>query len=152
MIILKKWKVYLIAIVSTLLVGGLAGFLSMNSMGIYSFINTPPLAPPSWLFPVVWTILYILMGISVAIYFTKTNKVPTIYILQLLVNFIWPLIFFNLQAYFLSFIVILLLIALVILMINEFSKVSKLAAFLQIPYLLWLLFASYLNLAIYLLN
>lgn len=149
---MKNIKVFFISIISTLLVGVLAGLLSMNNMGIYSTITAPPLAPPSWLFPVVWTILYILMGISVGIYFIKTGKVPTIYILQLLVNFIWPLIFFNLEAYFLSFIVILLLIILVINMIKEFLSVSKLAGFLQIPYLLWLLFASYLNLAIYLLN
>lgn len=149
---MKNLKVYFISIVSTLLVGVLAGLLSMNSMGIYSFINRPPLSPPSWLFPVVWTILYILMGIGVAIYYIKTNKVPTIYILQLIVNFIWPLIFFNLPAYFLSFVVLLLLIVLVINMIRKFSEVSKLAAFLQIPYLIWLLFAAYLNFAIYLLN
>jgi len=149
---LKNWKVFFISIISTLLVGILSGLLSMNSMGIYSFINRPPLSPPSWLFPVVWTILYILMGISVAIYFIKTNKVPTIYIFQLLVNFIWPLIFFNLQSYLFSFIVIILLIVLVINMIQEFSKVTRLAALLQIPYLLWLLFAAYLNFAIYLLN
>ena len=149
---MKNLKIYIISIVSTLLVGGLAGLLSMNSMGIYSFINRPPLSPPSWLFPVVWTILYILMGISVAIYYIKTNKVPAIYIFQLLVNFIWPLIFFNLEAYFLSFIVLLLLIVLVIKMIKEFYNVSKLAGLLQIPYLIWLLFATYLNFAIYLLN
>lgn len=149
---MKNWKVYLISIVGTLLVGGLAGLLSMGNMGIYSFINRPPLSPPSWLFPVVWTILYTLMGISVAIYYIKTNKIPRIYISQLLVNFIWPLIFFNLGAYFLSFIVLLLLIVLVINMIKEFFKISKLAGILQVPYLLWLLFAAYLNFAIYLLN
>lgn len=149
---MKNLKIYLISIISTLLVGILSGLLTMNNMGIYAFINRPPLSPPSWLFPVVWTILYILMGISVAIFYTKTEKVPKIYILQLLVNFIWPLIFFNLEAYFLSFIVILLLIVLVIKMIQEFYKVSKISAILQIPYLLWLLFATYLNFAIYLLN
>ena len=149
---MKKLKVYIISIISTLLVGILSGLLSMNSMGIYSYINRPLLSPPSWLFPVVWTILYILMGISNAIYYIKTNKVPTIYIVQLLVNFIWPLIFFNLEAYLLSFIVILLLIILVIKMIQEFLTVSKLAGFIQIPYLLWLLFAAYLNFSIYLLN
>ena len=149
---MKKLKIYLISIVSTLLVGVIAGLLSMNNMGIYSFINSPPLSPPSWLFPIVWSILYTLMGISLAIYYTKTSSVPGIYIFQLLINFIWPLIFFNLQAYFLSFIILLLLIVLVINMIREFYKVSKLAAFLQIPYLIWLLFAAYLNFAIYLLN
>lgn len=149
---MKNLKIYLISIIGTLTVGILSGLLTMNSMGIYAFINRPPLSPPSWLFPVVWTILYILMGISVAIYYTKTEKVPRIYILQLLVNFTWPLIFFNLEAYFLSFIVILLLIVLVVNMIREFYSVSKLSGLLQIPYLLWLVFATYLNFAIYLLN
>lgn len=149
---MKKWKIYLISISSTLLVGIIAGFISMNNMGIYEVINTSPISPPSIIFPIVWTILYILMGIGVAIYYINTNKIPRIYILQLLVNFIWPLIFFNLRAYFLSFIIILLLVVLVLKMIGEFFKVSKLSAFLQIPYLLWLLFATYLNLTIYFLN
>jgi len=149
---LKKWKVYFLSILITLLVGLIAGFLTMNSMGIYSTINRPPLSPPSWLFPVVWTILYTLMGISVARYIIKTNIVPRIYVLQLIVNFLWPFIFFNLEAYLLSFIWLLLLIVLAILMIVEFYRVDKLAGILQIPYLIWLLFAAYLNFAIYLLN
>lgn len=149
---MKKWKVYFLSILITLLVGLIAGFLTMNSMGIYSTINRPPLSPPSWLFPVVWTILYTLMGISVARYIIKTNIVPRIYVLQLIVNFLWPFIFFNLEAYLLSFIWLLLLIVLAILMIVEFYRVDKLAGILQIPYLIWLLFAAYLNFAIYLLN
>jgi len=149
---LKKWKVYFLSILITLLVGLIAGFLTMNSMGIYSTINRPPLSPPSWLFPVVWTILYTLMGISVARYIIKTNEIPRIYVLQLIVNFIWPFIFFNLEAYLLAFIWLILLIALVVLMILEFYRVDKLAGILQIPYLIWLLFAAYLNFSIYLLN
>jgi len=149
---LKKWKVYFLSILITLLVGLIAGLLTMNSMGIYSTINRPPLSPPSWLFPVVWTILYTLMGISVARYIIKTNEIPRIYVLQLIVNFIWPFIFFNLEAYLLAFIWLILLIALVVLMILEFYRVDKLASLLQIPYLIWLLFAAYLNFSIYLLN
>ena len=152
MINLKKWKVYFLSILITLLVGLTASLLTMNSMGIYSAINRPLLSPASWLFPVVWTILYTLMGISVARYIIKTTEVPRIYVLQLLVNFVWPFIFFNLEAYLLSFIWLLLLIALVVLMILEFYRVDKLAGLLQIPYLIWLLFAAYLNFSIYLLN
>ena len=86
---MKKWKVFVVSIGLTLLAGVIAGLLTMGNMGIYSFINRPPLSPPSWLFPVVWTILYILMGVSVSIYYIKTNTVPGIYILQLLVIYFY---------------------------------------------------------------
>ena len=115
----------------------------------------PSFAPPAILFPIVWTILYTLMGISSYLVITEggdNEKALKYYVLQLTVNLIWPFLFFSLKMYILSFVWILLLIYLVVRMILEFYKINKTAAYLQIPYLLWLIFASILNLAISLLN
>ncbi len=139
-----------------LLVGAVAAFLTRDSMNIYQNIVQPPLAPPGWLFPVVWTILYTLMGISSYIISQtpdlRRKSALTVYALQLAVNFFWSLIFFNARAYLFAFIWLLLLWVLIIVMIQRFAKISKPAAYLQIPYLLWVTFAGYLNLAIYILN
>ena len=153
---MKKWKVYVISILIALGVGLLSAFVTRGQMDVYSNLVQPPLAPPSWLFPVVWSILFILMGISAAIIYIEngpgSKSALTVYALQLAVNFIWSIIFFNLQAYWLAFFWLLLLWALIILMIYKFSKISKLAAYLQVPYLLWVTFAGYLTLAIAILN
>lgn len=121
----------------------------------YSDVVKPPLSPPGIVFPIVWTILYILMGISYFIA-TKDNEdnkeLDQIYLLQLLVNFMWPIIFFALEMYFTAFLWIILLLILVIVMIKELLKANKISGYLQIPYLIWLLFATYLNLGITLLN
>ena len=139
-----------------LLVGTLAAFLTRGSMDIYQTTVMPPLAPPAWLFPVVWTILYVLMGISSYIISLspdiRRKPALTIYKLQLAVNFFWSLIFFNLRAYLFAFIWIILLWVLIISMIVSFYKIEKVAAYLQIPYLVWVTFAAYLNFAIFLLN
>ncbi len=130
-----------------------------NSSGTFDNIEKPFLTPPSFVFPIAWTILYVLMGISSYLIYTsptasnKDKKIAlTLYLVQLIFNFLWTPIFFNLNLYFLSFIWIVILIILVILMIFSFYKVSKPAAFLQIPYLIWLVFAGYLSYSIYLLN
>lgn len=156
---LKKLKPYIVSVVIALGVGGLSAAVTSGSMEIYSKINQPPLSPPSVLFPIVWTILFTLMGISAAIIYrykdTKHDGVRTaliVYAVNLAVNFIWSLIFFNMQAYLFAFIWILLLLAVIITMIVLFGRISPLAAYLQIPYLFWVAFAAYLNLAIYLLN
>lgn len=156
---LKKLKPYIVSVVIALGVGGLSAAVTSGSMEIYSKINQPPLSPPSVLFPIVWTILFTLMGISAAIIYgynrTKHDGVRTaliVYAVNLAVNFIWSLIFFNMQAYLFAFIWILLLLAVIITMIVLFRRISPLAAYLQIPYLFWVAFAAYLNLAIYLLN
>ncbi|MEE1319895.1 MAG: TspO/MBR family protein [Ruminococcus sp.] len=136
--------------------GILAGLLTMGSMENFEKIAKPPLTPPSILFPIVWFILFTLMGISSYIIYESDSpyrkNALTIYGIQLVVNFIWPLLFFNLQAYLFSFIWIMLLWVLIIVMIVEFYKVSKPAALLQIPYLLWVTFAAYLNFGVFLLN
>lgn len=155
----KKWKTYIISVVLALAVGGLAAVFTRNSMNIYETLNTPPLSPPAKLFPIVWTILYILMGISIArVYETgKKNSIDTssavrTYIIQLAANFLWSIVFFNLRAYLFSFIWLILLWVMIIIMIVKFYEVSKVAAYIQIPYLLWVTFAAYLNFMIFILN
>ncbi len=137
------------------IVGGvLVGLIISGYMNYGDMVKTP-LSPPSIAFPIVWTILYILMGISYFIA-TKNNKndkeLNQIYILQLLVNFFWPIIFFVLKMYFTAFFWIILLLILVIIMIKELLKNNKISGYLQIPYFIWLLFATYLNIGIFLLN
>lgn len=156
---LKKLKPFIVSVVIALAVGGISAAVTSGSMDIYSEINRPPLSPPSILFPIVWTVLFTLMGISAALVYrfkdTKHDGVRTaliVYGVNLAVNFIWSLIFFNMQAYLFAFIWILLLLAVIVTMIILFKRISPLAAYLQIPYLLWVAFAAYLNFAIYLLN
>ncbi|MBR6523668.1 MAG: tryptophan-rich sensory protein [Clostridia bacterium] len=155
----KKIKPYVISVLFALAVGGLAAWLTMDSMDIYGSITQPALAPPAWLFPVVWTVLYVLMGISSTIVYTDKNASPKekasaikVYALQLIVNFFWSLIFFNLRNYLFAFIWLILLWVLILIMIVKFYKIRPVAGLLQIPYLLWVTFAGYLNLMIYLLN
>ena len=154
-----KIKPYVISIAIALAVGGLSAILTKNNMEVYNTINRPALAPPMWVFPVVWGILFVLMGISSAlVWLNREQDIETassalrIYGLQLIVNFFWSIIFFNMQAYLFAFIWLLLLLALIIIMILQFKKISPLAAYLQIPYLIWVTFAGYLTFMIYLLN
>ena len=154
----KTAKTYAFSIVLAGMVGALSGWLSRDGMKLYSAeIEQPPLSPPMLLFPIVWAILYALMGISSArIYMSPPSRDRSrglnIYIAQLIVNFFWSLIFFNAQAFGFAFLWLLLLWALVLWMILTFYKVDPLAAKLQIPYLLWLTFAAYLNLGVWYLN
>lgn len=154
----KKWKSIVFWVVLSEVVGLLAGFLTRNATEIYSQMAIkPPLSPPGWLFPVVWTILYALMGIGAGLVSGQgssedRNRGLNLMVAQLIVNFFWPLLFFNAQAYGLALLWILLLLVLVVWMALEFRKVSALAAPLQIPYIIWLLFATYLNAAVWLLN
>ena len=152
----KKIKPYVVSIAIALTVGALSGFLSMEGMENFDNFVQAPLSPPAFLFPIVWTILYTLMGISSAIVWQKgkgrNQRALLIYALQLIVNFFWSLIFFNLNAFLFAFIWLLLLLFLIILMIIEFYKIDKTSAYLQIPYLLWVSFAGYLTFMTYLLN
>lgn len=141
-----------------LLVGGVSAFLTKGGMENYSALNQPPLSPPGWVFAVVWTILYTLMGISFYLVIQsgaeemKINSALAVYVYQLLVNFLWPTFFFNLAWYLFAFIWLVLLWILVLIMIIRFFHISKPAGMLHIPYLAWLTFAGYLNLGIWLLN
>lgn len=151
-----KTKPLIISIAIALGVGILSSIITSGSMDIYATLNQPPLAPPMWLFPVVWGILFILMGISAYLIYMSPDPAKEtalkIYALQLIVNFFWPIAFFNFQLFLFAFIWLMLLWVLVIVMILAFMKINKKAAYLQIPYFLWLTFAAYLNLFIFLLN
>lgn len=139
-------------IIVTLIIGSLPSII-MNMMGMnIDDLTKPALYPPNIVFPIVWTILYVLMSISVFLATKDDNEPYTIYVIQLIVNALWTVIFFGFNFKLLGFIWILFLIVLVVIMIYQFYKHNKLAAILQIPYLLWLIFAAYLNMAIYLLN
>lgn len=141
-----------------IIMGAIAGLLTHNAMQDFEALNQPSLSPPGWLFPIVWTILYILMGISA--YMIKVADAPeediddalTLYRYQLIVNFLWPVFFFNFGWHLLAFIWLILLWVLVVMMIKMFYKISKPAAYLNIPYLLWLTFAAYLNFGVWWLN
>lgn len=151
-------KTFVICIGIPLLVGGLSALLTMNSMEAFAGLNKPPLSPPGFLFPIVWTILYILMGIASYLVLTsgETKEDITdallVYALQLAFNFFWPLFFFGLNWYLFSFFWLLILWGLILYTTILFYRISKPAAYLLIPYLLWVSFAGYLNLGIALMN
>lgn len=148
----------LIFIISAELVGALSALLSGGFSDFYEKYNQPPLSPPAWLFPVVWTILYAVMGFSAYLIYSSDakprgkEKALTIYWIQLAVNFLWSIVFFRFEALWAAFAVILLLLGLIVLMILCFRKISPIAAYINIPYLLWVTFASYLNLAVAIIN
>jgi len=151
---MSRLKIYVKSILIPVIVGAIIGAITSGSIEYNSLVQ-PALAPPSILFPIVWTILYILMGISYGILESKSlvnPEIKFIYYLQLFVNAMWSIIFFIFEWRLFAFIWILILILLVIMMIIKFYNQNKIAGLLQIPYLLWILFASYLNLSIYLLN
>lgn len=151
---MSKFKTYAKSILIPVILGGIVGLIISGAID-YNTLQKPPLAPPSVLFPIVWTILYILMGVSYGILKDKSlvnDKTQRIYYLQLFVNLLWPIAFFTLEWRLFAFIWIILLDILVFTMIMEFYKKNKVSGLLQIPYLIWLLFATYLNLAVYLLN
>lgn len=150
----EKIKTYAVSILVPLILGAVVGLLTTRTMH-YEDLNKPFLAPPAILFPIVWSILYILMGYSHGILKWNdlaTQKTETVYYAQLIVNLIWPILFFTLEWRFFAFIWIILLDILVILMTIRFYRRDQTAGYLQIPYCLWVLFASYLNLATFLLN
>ena len=151
------WRKFLICLAIPLGVGGLSALLTSGNMQMFEEINKPPLSPPGWLFPVVWTILYILMGIALyLVVVAKENKGKlAAYIsfgAQLFFNFFWSIIFFNARAYLFAFVWLILLWAAIIVNIYFFNKVNKTSAKLLVPYLIWVTFAGYLNFGIYLLN
>ncbi len=152
-------KVYIIAILIPLAVGFLSAFLTRDSMMIYGDIVRPPLSPPAILFPIVWTILYILMGVSSALVWTHRKENPSDattglanYAASLIFNFGWSILFFSFRQYLAALLWLLVLWYLIQKTIQHYRKVEPLAANLQIPYLLWVTFAGYLNLAIWILN
>lgn len=148
----------LIFVLSAELVGALSALLSGGYSGFYDKFAPPPLLPPAWLFPVVWTILYALMGFSAYLVYSsgddpdRIKRALTIYWVQLAVNFSWSIVYFRFEALWAGFAVILLMIILTAAMIRSFARIRKTAGILNIPYILWLCFAAYLNLATALIN
>jgi len=152
---IKNKSALIISILIPLAVGTLSALISGN-MSKYSSLNKPPLSPPSFIFPIVWIILYILMGISsYNVYMSKDNnkeKALKIYTVQLFFNFLWSIIFFRFSQYLIAFLWLIALIIIIIAMIYFFYNISAVSAYLQIPYLIWCIFAAYLNFMIYKMN
>ena len=151
---MSKAKIYFKSIIIPVIVGGIVGLIISKFID-YNSIQKPPLSPPAILFPIIWTILYILMGVSYGILKSKNlvdEEINRIYYMQLAINALWPIFFFVLKWRLFSFVWIILLAFAVLLMIIKFYQKNKLAGLLQIPYLLWTIFATYLNLGVYILN
>lgn len=152
-----QWKKLLVCIAVPLVVGALSAFFS-GGMGDFERVNQPPLSPPGWLFPVVWTILYTLMGIAsyLVLVSDESNLMKgnalAVYGVQLVFNFFWSIIFFRYECYWCAFVWLLLLELFIILTALLFWKIDTRAAYLLIPYIVWVAFAGYLNLGIAILN
>lgn len=151
-----QWKPLLFSIFLPLFIGFLSSRLISNHVELYNTLTLPPFSPPSFLFPIVWTMLYILMGISSYLIFVSKHPMKytalILYGIQLFLNFIWSPIFFGLQMYGLSFLILVLLFIIVLLMTKQFFNISPISGLLQVPYIVWLVIAGYLNLSILLLN
>lgn len=146
------------ALAIPLAVGGLAAYLTQDGMKAFRSVPQPPLSPPSWLFPVVWTILYLMMGAASYLVWSsgasrpRRDRALTVYGLSLAANFLWPIVFFTMRFYFGAFLLLLVLWALVAVAAFLFSHIDDRAGKLMIPYIAWLSFAAYLNLGVWLLN
>lgn len=163
---MKKLNVVklIIAILIPLLVGGLSAFLTKDAMVMFDAIKKPPLSPPGIVFPIVWSILYVLMGVArYSLYNLDEQKLSeeqikfrnytlVIYDIQLFFNFFWSIIFFKFSMYKVAFLWLIILWVLVFIFIKNALKLNKISAYLMIPYLLWITFAGYLNVAIAILN
>ena len=150
-----QWRKLISCLAIPLAAGGLSALLTRGSMESFEALNKPPLSPPGWLFPVVWTVLFVLMGI--ASYLAAVSGGPNrtalaVYGVQLLFNFVWPLLFFRLAQYLPAFIWLVILWVLILVTAVLFYRISKPAGYLMLLYLAWVAFAGYLNLAIFLLN
>ncbi len=153
-----KRRKLLICVAVPLAVGGVSAWLSRGGMNAFAALNKPPLSPPGWLFPVVWTLLFILMGLASYLVLMSgrprqtVNKALRLYGIQLGVNFFWSIFFFNLSLYLFSFLWLILLWLLILAATVRFYQISQTAGSLMLPYVLWVAFAGYLNLGICLLN
>lgn len=152
------WKIYAAWILLSEAVGGLSGWLTRDGAKAYGqSITQPPLSPPAIVFPIVWGILFVLMGIGAArVFLSRDSQARTaglrIFLVQLAFNFFWSILFFNFQAFGLALVWLLILWGLILWMLFTYRKVDSLAFWLQIPYLLWVTFAAYLNAGVWLLN
>ena len=150
-------KKLLIALAIPLAVGGLSWLFS-GGFGEYRTLNQPPLSPPGWLFPLVWTALYLMMGYSSYRVYASgkppalTQGALKLYAAQLALNFLWSIVFFGFEWYLAAFFVLIALWVLIFLTLRAFSAIDEISGDLLIPYLLWVTFAGYLNISIYFLN
>ena len=153
-----KWKPLLLALALPLAVGGFSAFLTRDGMRAFASLRQPPLSPPAWLFPVVWTLLYLSMGLASYLVWVsgvsdrRRDRALTVYGLSLAANYLWPILFFTVQAWLAAFLLLLLLWALVGIAALLFGAITPRAGKLLLPYLAWLTFAAYLNLGVWLLN
>lgn len=139
----------------TPLIGGSIVGLIINKSIDYNYLVNPPLSPPSYLFPIVWNVLYLLIGISYYIYRKNNNDNPItikLYYIQLILNYLWSIIFFTLKLRTLAVIWIIVLAITIIYLMIRFYKEERTSFYLLIPYILWVLFATYLNIGIVVLN
>ena len=153
---MKKWKFLLFPLLA-LAVGWLSAFLSRAGReAVYPLLNHPPLTPPDWVFPVVWTVLYVLMGVGLALVVNRggegVSRAVRLWVLQLAANFLWSLLFFGKGAHLAALVCLAVLWLLILGMIRAFARVSRPAAWLQVPHLLWVTFAGYLNYGVWALN
>ncbi len=153
---MKNKSTLITAILIPLAVGSLSSLISRGGMEVYKTLEKPPLSPPDIVFPIVWTILYILMGISSYLIYTSDSRdkgaALRLYAVQLAMNFLWSIIFFSLMLFLPAFIWLAAMTAVIAAMIYRFYGINKAAAYLNIPYLLWCCFALYLNFGSYILN
>lgn len=155
---IRAWKQYAFWILFTEAVGGLSGWLTRNGTELYkTAVEKPPLSPPGIVFPIVWTVLFALMGIGAArIDMAPDSRIRSksllLFLIQLVFNFFWSIIFFNLQRFGFALVWLIVLWILILWMTLSFRKIDRLAAWLQIPYLIWVAFAAYLNLGVWALN
>lgn len=154
---MKKVLLFFGCLLLTLLTGSVSGLLTANEIrNWYSTLHKPAFNPPNWVFGPVWTILYLLMGISLFMILQTNIKLKhnaiILFSAQLVLNFFWSIIFFNLHLIGAAFIEILILWACILLMVVQFYKIRKAAALLQLPYLAWVSFASLLNFAVWMIN
>ena len=153
---LKKYLPFIISVSISLGIGCLSAFLTRKSMSIYSEINRPMLSPPSWLFPIVWTVLFVLMGIAAAkIWCSNGREIDSsliFYGFQLVFNFCWSLIFFNFRAFGFAFFWLVGLLVLIGITMIKFYRIDKTAGWIMLPYFAWVSFAGYLNFAIWRMN
>ena len=150
-----QWKKLIISIALPLAVGGVSALLTRKGMQDFASVLQPPLSPPAWLFPVVWTVLYILMGVACYLVWVSPQRDKNAlfaYGIQLFFNFCWSLLFFGAKNYLFAFFWLLLLWAAILWTLVLFYRTRKPAGYLLIPYLVWVAFAGYLNLGVYLLN
>ena len=154
----KRTVVNVLLVVTPLLIGIASSILTRDMMLEYGNLNKPFLAPPTILFPIAWTVLYLLMGIGAALIYSKEeykgNRSTgiTLHIAQLILNFFWSIIFFNMGQYYFAFVWLVILWLVVFSMLMNYRKISQTAFFLNVPYIVWLTFAGYLNLAVAILN